>query len=515
MNTKINFVTDYQPDAKAFVELKNGNFFDVVNGKYYDTGTKLIICEGKIVSILSNREKSEKVDFSIDLNGKTVLPGLFNTHNHINMTTPSWFPTLKEMLVWKLNQNKQKIKNMAECLAHGVTNIRDSYTENLMATQKIKTGIDNHKIYGPRIQQAVVVGPDNSYFAEKSDLKRRLSRSAVCVETLNHSKKNAGVIQFSINADTQTVRDSVNRAIDERGADAIKIGEQLISTVTNKPDATIMTMDQLCAITDQADKRGLKTIIHQITADTFRRAVSAGVSSVAHLALDSELTQDDIDAFISAGCILEPTLSVQYDLAWQVDGSRFNDHPDMERLMNFRDLVYTYTHIGNEFYVKGLRDSLNRAYKKFKDKQFELPGNMDLSKLYRFYSGMVHHGNINYRNLFQSGAAISASNDAGIPPCTPAMIDLEFALSDLILNSAPKEKKFNGADAAKMATINSARALGLEDDFGSIEAGKTADLVILEGDLLEDYRVVGSRADALFMDGKLVVNNCGLQVSVN
>jgi hypothetical protein len=39
--------------------------------------------------------------------------------------------------------------------------------------------------------------------------------------------------------------------------------------------------------------------------------------------------------------------------------------------------------------------------------------------------------------------------------------------------------------------------------------------VILDGDPLEDYRLIGSRVAALFMDGKLVINNCGLEVESN
>ncbi len=83
---------------------------------------------------------------------------------------------------------------------------------------------------------------------------------------------------------------------------------------------------------------------------------------------------------------------------------------------------------------------------------------------------------------------------------------------DHVLKSKPDRKPFSGADAVKIATINSARSLGLEKEFGSIESGKTADLVILDGDPLEDFRVIGSRVAALFMDGKLVINNCGLKV---
>ena len=44
------------------------------------------------------------------------------------------------------------------------------------------------------------------------------------------------------------------------------------------------------------------------------------------------------------------------------------------------------------------------------------------------------------------------------------------------------------ADVLRMATMNSARALGVEDRLGSLEAGKLADLVVLGGDPLQDIR---------------------------
>jgi imidazolonepropionase-like amidohydrolase len=89
---------------------------------------------------------------------------------------------------------------------------------------------------------------------------------------------------------------------------------------------------------------------------------------------------------------------------------------------------------------------------------------------------------------------------------------LELLMFDHVLKGDPERKPLSGAEAAKIATINSARSLGLEAEFGSIESGKTADLVILDGDPLEDFRLIGSRVAALFMDGKLVINNCGLSV---
>ena len=57
-------------------------------------------------------------------------------------------------------------------------------------------------------------------------------------------------------------------------------------------------------------------------------------------------------------------------------------------------------------------------------------------------------------------------------------------------------------EALKAATINGARYLGLDDALGSVEVGKLADLLVLDGDPLEDLRNTESLS-MVMLNGRL------------
>ena len=57
-------------------------------------------------------------------------------------------------------------------------------------------------------------------------------------------------------------------------------------------------------------------------------------------------------------------------------------------------------------------------------------------------------------------------------------------------------------DALRVATIIGAEAIGLENDLGSIEKGKIADLVILEKNPLDNIRNTNT-VEMVMIDGRL------------
>jgi hypothetical protein len=275
-----------------------------------------------------------------------------------------------------------------------------------------------------------------------------------------------------------------------------------------------MTIEQLCVVVDQARRRGVQSTMHHLSVESFRRGVEAGVSSLAHYPLDAPLTPEDVEACKASGCFIDPTVSAFYVMwSWKLARDRSNDHPELIRLTEFRDRTYTFAAIADEYYVPELRASVMNGYRRCASGKPKTMGIVDMSGMFA-WSDRTAIGFENFRVLYEHGVPMTTGND-NKPPCTPAMMALELLMVDHVLKGDPDRVSFSGADAVKTATIHSARSLGLQEKFGSIESGKTADLVILDGDPLEDFRVVGSRVAALFMDGKLVINNCGLTVASN
>lgn len=83
------------------------------------------------------------------------------------------------------------------------------------------------------------------------------------------------------------------------------------------------------------------------------------------------------------------------------------------------------------------------------------------------------------QRLLHAGAHITAGTDS---PFIPYGISLHVELQQLV------DAGFTPEEALRAATIRAAEALGVDDHLGSIEAGKLADMVIVEGDPLRDIR---------------------------
>jgi imidazolonepropionase-like amidohydrolase len=101
----------------------------------------------------------------------------------------------------------------------------------------------------------------------------------------------------------------------------------------------------------------------------------------------------------------------------------------------------------------------------------------------------------NARLLYGAGVTLLAATDVGVPLQVPG---LSLHRQLLRLNEAG----LTPLEALRTATLNPARVLSLTDSLGTIEAGKLADLVLLDGNPLADIRNT-QKIRAVIADGRL------------
>jgi imidazolonepropionase-like amidohydrolase len=93
-----------------------------------------------------------------------------------------------------------------------------------------------------------------------------------------------------------------------------------------------------------------------------------------------------------------------------------------------------------------------------------------------------------------AGVKVAMGTDCGIVPHGENLRELELMV----------ERGLEPPQALAAATSSAAVLLGLGDTLGTLEPGKRADLVVVEGDPL-DVRGLGERIVAVYQDGELVV----------
>ncbi|NLF02061.1 MAG: amidohydrolase family protein [Anaerolineales bacterium] len=494
----------------ATVALTNARVVDVAAGAYYPAGISVLIRGAQIVALagLPGQPAAPAPDLTLDLGGRALIPSLFNAHCHVHSVSAGLPTAVRDVpgALWRNNRYAlQQIEtSMQACLERGITTVRDAATEDLRPARRLRQRIASGTLPGPRLVQSVVVGPvGSSWIPARRGLQEALIWRTMAVRPTPPDAPYAGVVAFPPDADEQAVRAAVDRAIDERGADVIKVHEQSTLRFTLDRPARIMPLAQLDALIDQARRRGVPTQMHHIQAAAFRRAVQVGVTSLDHFPYDAPLTEADGAACLAAGCVLVPTMwAFFYAGLWPMAGQPWSDHPRMRRLAAYRSRTYREM---APYWTPALRAAALGPYQTYD------PAHPSLfaKRMGHSYAPVLTHGADNLLKLYAAGVPFGCGNDAGALPCTPAMVREEIGVFDLVLNE--DATVMTGADALRAATLHSARALGLEQRLGSIAPGKLADLVVLEGDPLADPTRIGAPAAAVFQEGRLVVNACGLR----
>ena len=102
-----------------------------------------------------------------------------------------------------------------------------------------------------------------------------------------------------------------------------------------------------------------------------------------------------------------------------------------------------------------------------------------------------------HRQLYMSGASVTVHSDAGVRFTPITRFDQSMKVMMVGLGLSPKE-------VLRAVTAVAAEAIGLQDELGTVEVGRRADLLVLDANPLDELENITS-VRAVFRDGRQLI----------
>lgn len=267
-----------------------GRVLDAEHGVLRD-GLDVLVSGDRIAAVGSKLDSPADA-VSIDVAGRTIMPGLIDCHVHVvaetldlwgNMTAPASLSALRSARV------------MNEALMRGFTTLRDLGGADYGLVRAVNEGV----IAGPRI---VICGKGLTTTGGHADLRSRTDdRPGLFSDRLG----SMGLIVDGVD----NVRAACRTMIKE-GASFIKVMANGGVSSPNDPIHSIQySREEILAMVEEAQNAGLYVSAHVYTDRAIRRCVELGVHSLEHCNL---IEPETARLAAEKGCIAVPTL-VAYD----------------------------------------------------------------------------------------------------------------------------------------------------------------------------------------------------------
>ena len=284
----------------------NATLFDSVSGAL-QPGARVTIDQDRIaeVSFTSAREGDGRV---VDLEGRTLLPGLIDAHVHVTATMPDLFrlSMLPQSLITA--QAKDILLSM---LMRGFTTVRDASGADAGLVQAIELG----HFAGPRL---FIAGRAITQTGGHGDTRPAFFRGAgECVSC------GAMGLFGSVADGVGEVRRAVREEL-RNGAHHIKVMAGGGVASPNDPlEGTQYSMEEMTAIVEEARAARTYVMAHAYSPDAITRAVRCGVRTIEHGNLVDE---GAAKVMAEHGAYLVPTLATYDSLSRNAGKLGWNAH---------------------------------------------------------------------------------------------------------------------------------------------------------------------------------------------
>lgn len=378
----------------------------------YHEHSALAVEDGRIAAV-GPRVAEMRDGPAIDLGGRTLMPGMIDTHCHPG--GGDFNPAHEDEPAGM--QAIRTVEAVQRTLRAGFTTIRSAGTKHAVDID-VRNAINQGLVWGPRL---IASGP-----------------GITC--TAGHGHFWATEVDGA-----DAIRAEVRRQVLRLGVDSIKILAVSggIATANQEIDTEHYTVEEIAAAVDQSRKLGKLNQTHAISLKGIKNAIAAGVNSIDHGVF---LDEEACTRMVEQGIFLVPS---------------------------FGPFVY------------------------YEFKRIAEPWRWERSL------GVHEHHVRGFRMAIDLGVPIALGSDNGAPSRFKAGDNAEEYQFMVEAGMSPERAIVAGAHDA-------ARLLHLDSQIGSLEPAKLADLVVIDGNPLEDITALHNRVALVMRAGTIYRDDLNL-----
>jgi imidazolonepropionase-like amidohydrolase len=438
----------------------------------------VVLIQGTRISAVGPRSAVQvPADASqIDARGKWIIPGLIDTNVHLSLYggQNDRYETLAK---YQPRQDDIVLEAAQIDLSYGVTTVRDSYGA-LVPLTKVRDRIARGEQTGARILAAGnILGWSGPY---SFSFSRVMGQLTLFQEQMNDYIAQGGGEELMAMT-PQELRQGIGAYLD-KGPDFLKFGG---TSHFSEPTFIGFSADAQRVIVEEAHKRNRAAETHSTSIEGLRVSIAAGIDGIQHpelldgRAMPADLVKTIVDRNLNCSM-----------LASTITG------PAWKRHLKTKEEVERKKAEGKaEGGKAGNASTREKTTAERRKEAAEVGDDLEMRRA-------------NAQTLIRAGCRVTPGTDsywAAAPEFTrtPKPAEQDHGIGTIMAIEGLVELGMSPSQAIVAGTRNGASAARGLKDFGTIEAGKFADLVLLTADPLADIGNLG-KVSSVIKEGRTI-----------